>query len=47
MVPARELGLRRVWVDREDSGHDPSIVTARVTDMAGLIPLAADLYRAP
>jgi 2-haloacid dehalogenase len=46
MVPARELGLRRVWVDREDSGHDPSIVTARVTDMAGLVPVAADLYGA-
>jgi 2-haloacid dehalogenase len=43
MVPARELGLRRVWVDREDSGHDPSIVTARVTDMAGLVGVAAEL----
>ena len=41
MVPARELGLRRVWVDREDSGHDASIVTARVTDMASLARLAA------
>jgi 2-haloacid dehalogenase len=41
MVPARELGLRRVWVDREDSGHDPSIVTARVPDMAGLAAWAA------
>jgi 2-haloacid dehalogenase len=44
MVPARELGLRRIWVDREDSGHDASIVTARVPDMAGLAALAADLY---
>ena len=43
MVPARELGLRRVWVDREDSGHDPSIVTARVPDMAGLVPVAREL----
>jgi 2-haloacid dehalogenase len=40
MVPAKELGLRRVWVDREDSGHDPSIVTARVPDMASLVPVA-------
>ena len=46
MVPARELGLRRVWVDREDSGHDASIVTARVTDMAGLARIAADWTRA-
>ncbi len=42
MVPARALGLRRVWVDREDSGHDASIVTARVPDMATL----AELYAA-
>jgi 2-haloacid dehalogenase len=41
MVPAQALGLRRVWVDREDSGHDPSIVTARVPDMAGLARWAA------
>jgi 2-haloacid dehalogenase len=39
MVPARELGIRRVWVDREDSGHDASIVTARVPDMASLAAL--------
>jgi 2-haloacid dehalogenase len=44
MVPARDLGLRRVWVDREDSGHDASIVTARVPDMASLARIAADLY---
>ena len=43
MEPARELGLRRVWVDREDSGHDASTVTARVSDMASLARLAADL----
>jgi 2-haloacid dehalogenase len=43
MVPARDLGLRRVWVDREDSGHDASIVTARVPDMASLARIAAEL----
>ncbi len=47
MVPARELGLRRVWVDREDSGHDASIVTARVPDMASLARIAAKLYDTP
>ena len=36
MVPAQELGLRRVWVDREHSGHDASIVTAHIHDMASL-----------
>jgi 2-haloacid dehalogenase len=39
MVPARDLGLTRVWVDRERSGHDASIVTHRVHDMAGLAAL--------
>ena len=43
MVPARDLGLRRIWVDREDSGHDPSIVTARVPDMASLARVAREL----
>ena len=42
-----QLGLRRVWVDREDSGHDASIVTARVPDMASLAQIAAKLYDAP
>ena len=43
MVPARELGIRRVWVDREDSGHDATTVTARVTDMASLARIAPEL----
>ena len=43
MVPARDLGLRRIWVDRESSGHDPSIVTARVPDMASLARVAEKL----
>jgi 2-haloacid dehalogenase len=46
MVPARDLGLRRVWVDREDSGHDASIVTARVPDMASLAEISGKLYEA-
>jgi 2-haloacid dehalogenase len=41
MVPARELGLRRIWVDRESSGHDASIVSARVPDMASLAAVLA------
>jgi len=36
MIPARALGLRRIWVDRERTGHDPAIVTKRVSDMASL-----------
>lgn len=36
MRPARELGLTRVWVDRERSGEDDSIVSAHIHDMAAL-----------
>lgn len=43
MVPARELGLRSVWVDRERSGHDASIVTAHIHDMASLPATVATL----
>jgi 2-haloacid dehalogenase len=37
MGPARALGLRRVWVDRERTGQDPSTVSARVTSLAELV----------
>jgi 2-haloacid dehalogenase len=36
MRPAQLLGIKRVWVDRENTGQDPSIVTAHIHDMAGL-----------
>jgi 2-haloacid dehalogenase len=36
MRPARALGIRRVWVDREHTGQDASIVTAHIHDMASL-----------
>lgn len=34
--PARKLGIRRVWVDRENSGHDASAATARIENLAAL-----------
>jgi 2-haloacid dehalogenase len=37
MQPARDLGLRRVWVDRENTGHDASIVTERVSNLNELV----------
>jgi 2-haloacid dehalogenase len=42
MEPARILGLRRVWVDRENSSHDAATVTRRVTDLAGLVTATRD-----
>jgi 2-haloacid dehalogenase len=34
--PARKLGIRRVWVDRERSGHDPAAATVRIESLAAL-----------
>lgn len=34
--PAQELGLARIWVDRENSGHDATIATARIPDLTAL-----------
>jgi 2-haloacid dehalogenase len=36
MCAAQLLGIRRVWVDRERTGQDASIVTAHIHDMASL-----------
>ncbi len=34
--PACQLGIARVWVDRDRTGHDPAIASRRVLDMASL-----------
>jgi 2-haloacid dehalogenase len=36
MRPAKTLGIRGVWVDREKTGQDDSICTAHIYDMASL-----------
>ena len=36
IAPAAQLGLPRVWVDRDDSGHDASLASARITGFATL-----------
>lgn len=36
MKAAELLGIKRVWVDRENTGQDPSICTAHIHDMASL-----------
>ena len=36
VVPAAELGLPRIWVDRDDSGHDASRANVRIPDFARL-----------
>jgi len=36
IVPASELGLPRIWVDRDRSGHDASLATVHLHDFARL-----------
>lgn len=36
IAPAAELGLPRIWVDRDDSGHDASLASERITGFADL-----------
>src|SRR5262245_50533527 len=35
--PARSLGLKRIWVDRDRTGQDPSGASARLADVTGLV----------
>jgi 2-haloacid dehalogenase len=34
--PAREMGIRRIWVDRDRTGDDPTAATLRIDDVRGL-----------
>jgi 2-haloacid dehalogenase len=34
--PARQMGVKRVWVDRDRTGEDPAWATARLADARGL-----------
>src|SRR5919197_723306 len=36
IVPASRLGLPRVWVDRDHTGHDPSLATGMLDDLGKL-----------
>jgi len=41
--PARELDLRRVWIDRDRTGEDPAAATAYLPDARGLADLVTRL----
>ena len=43
IVPARELGIKRVWFDRDQTGDDPSAASARETSAAGVCEAVARL----
>jgi len=43
VAPASRLGLTTLWVDRDRSGHDPTLASAVVGSMAELPPLVRRL----
>jgi 2-haloacid dehalogenase len=43
IAPARDLGIARVWVDRDRTGHDPAAASLVVGDVAGLPAAVAAL----
>ena len=47
MTAAARLGLPRVWVDRDRSGHDPSLATRVVSDLSGIAAVVEDAAIAP
>jgi 2-haloacid dehalogenase len=36
IAPARELGLKRIWIDRDRTGHDPAAATRVLPDLTQL-----------
>ena len=47
MQAARELGIRRVWVDRDRTGEDPAIANAVLHDFTWLPETLADVLGQP
>jgi 2-haloacid dehalogenase len=40
IAPARELGIQRIWIDRDRTGHDRSAATAVLPDLTRLPQIA-------
>jgi 2-haloacid dehalogenase len=45
--PARRLGIRRVWLDRERTGEDPSAASACVHAAGDVVSAVARLFETP
>lgn len=41
--PAKQLGIRRIWVDRDNTGEDPAVATLRIKSLAELPGAVAKL----
>lgn len=47
IAPAREFGLRRIWVDRDRTGEDPASASARIESVAALPAVVGSLSGQP
>ncbi|HTZ80140.1 MAG TPA: HAD family hydrolase [Stellaceae bacterium] len=43
IAPARQLGIKRVWVDRDRTGHDPAAATRVLPDLRELPRTVAEI----
>lgn len=46
IAPARDLGILRVWIDRDHTGEDPSAASAVLPDLRGLPDTAEKMLNA-
>jgi len=47
IVPAKTMGIPRFWLDRDRSGHDPGVSTARVLSGHEVCPAIRDFLSRP
>jgi hypothetical protein len=47
VAPARRLGVKRIWVDRDKTGHDPSAATRVLPDVTVLPTTVAEIAGFP
>ncbi len=47
IAPTREMGIRRIWLDREATGEDASAASRRINSAGELVPAVLSLREAP
>lgn len=47
IAPARRMGVKRIWVDRDKTGHDPAAATRVLPDLTGLAKTVAEIAGLP
>jgi FMN phosphatase YigB (HAD superfamily) len=43
IAPARDLGIQRIWLDRDDTGEDPTTASAHVRSASDVCEAVATL----